>query len=192
MWYRLLDDFQLALITLLGACAVIDITPFAVCRFVIGDLLVGVIDSPIAACVAAAVLYAWRSGDTRRTGTTGSIVIATTLGRPGLFWAYPTFPSSHFLVDRRNATVATAAVLVMLGVRGEAFASMLQMVLFLDTAAIVSLFATVFAQRAESQRLQLETLATRDPLTGAPNRRAMEQELQIALERQRRDPRAVG
>jgi predicted signal transduction protein with EAL and GGDEF domain len=164
MWYRLLDDFQLALITLLGACAVIDITPFAVCRFVIGDLLVGVIAS----------------------------ANATILGRPGLFWAYPTFPSSHFLVDRRNATVATAAVLVMLGVRGEAFASMLQMVLFLDTAAIVSLFATVFAQRAESQRLQLETLATRDPLTGAPNRRAMEQELQIALERQRRDPRAVG
>jgi len=47
---------------------------------------------------------------------------------------------------------------------------------------VVSLFAFTFAARTETQRVRLESLATRDPLTGTENRRAMEEELLLAVE----------
>jgi diguanylate cyclase (GGDEF)-like protein len=196
---RLRSDFRLALITLFGLCGVAGITPFALYRFATGNLVVGAIDSAIVACIGSAVVYAWRTGDTSRSGmflvivnTVGSAVIAMMLGMPGLFWMYPTFLSNYFLVDRRKAVMATAIALMVVALHGKAFASTLEMVLFVVTASIVSLFAFIFAQRAEMQRQRLETLARHDPLTGAQNRRAMEQELQIALERHRRDATSCG
>lgn len=199
LWHRLRSDFRLALITLFGLCGVIGITPFAIYRFAIGNLLVGVIDSVIVACIGGAVVYAWRTGNVERTGmflvtvnTVGSSAIAMMLGMPGLFWMYPTFLSNYFLVDRRKAVVATVIALAVVVGHGKAFASVLEMMLFAVTASIVSLFAFIFAQRTETQRQMLEALATHDPLTGAQNRRAMEQELQIALERHRRDATSCG
>lgn len=199
MWYRLRNDFQLALITLFGACGVVGIMPFAIYRFAIGNVVMGVINTLIVACITSAVVYAWRSGDMRRTGlflvgvnTTGCIVSATLLGMPGLFWMYPAIVANHLLADRRKAAVASALALSVLVLHGKAFTSTLQMVLFVVTASVTTLFAFIFAHRTESQRLRLEELATLDPLTGVQNRRAMEQELQIALERHRRNGATCG
>jgi diguanylate cyclase (GGDEF)-like protein len=199
MWQRLRGDFRLALITLFGLCGVAGITPFVVYRFAIGHVLVGVIDAVIVCCIGSAVIYAWRTGNTSRSGmflvgvnTTGSVVIATMLGMPGLFWMYPAFLSNYFLVERHKAVVATVLALVVLTLHRKAFASTLEMVLFVVSSSVVSLFAFIFAQRTETQRQTLEALATHDPLTGAQNRRAMEQELQIALERHRRDGTSCG
>jgi len=199
MWHRLRSDFRLALITLFGLCGVIGITPFALYRFWIGNLVIGVIDSMIVACIGSAVAYAWRTGNTGRAGmflmgvnTTGSVAVATMLGMPGLFWMYPAFLSNYFLVDRHKAVVATAVALLVVSVHGKAFSSTLEMVLFIVTASIASLFAFIFAQRTDTQRQSLEALASHDPLTGAQNRRAMEHELQIALQRHRRDGTSCG
>lgn len=199
MLYRLRTDFQLTIITLFGAFTVFPILPFAIYRFLTGQVLVSIIDTTLALSISVAVVYAWRSGDTRKSGlflvfvnTVGATLIAAILGTPGLFWLYPTLLANFFLADRRLAFLFSSLALLVLAVHGKSFESTLQMLMFLITAVLVSLFAFIFAARTETQRLQLEVLATRDPLTGVDNRRAMERELQMAIETHKRNQTAFG
>ena len=199
MLYRLRTDFQLTIITMFGGCAVFGILPFAVYRFLSGNPIAGVVDTFLVLSISGAVVYAWRTGDTKRPGiflatvnTSGSVLVAAILGVPGLLWMYTTLLANFFIVSRRLATILTAASLAILALHGKAFQSRSQMVSFLATASLVSLFAFIFAYRTETQRLQLEALATHDPLTGLHNRRAMEQELQIAIEVHKRNHVSFG
>jgi diguanylate cyclase (GGDEF)-like protein len=190
MLSRFSTDFQLAIITLFGVLAAVGIAPFAVYRFVTGSFWIGVLDAGIVLCILGAVLYAWRSGNTRGAGlllacvnTAGTVAAAALLGYPGLFWAYPTLLANYLLVDRMKAVAATAIALTALVVLGKGFDSPLQTILFVVTATIVSLFAFIFAYRAELQRRQLEAMAAVDSLTGANNRRILDDELQMAVEK---------
>jgi diguanylate cyclase len=199
MWARLTKDFQLAIITLFGALAAVGITPFAVYRFATGSLLIGFVDAAIVAGILAAVVYAWRTGDTRRSGlalmtvNTSGVVLATALlGYPGLFWSFPALFANYMLVDRAKAVAASALAITTILLLGKGLASPLQSILFAVTAAIASLFAYIFAHRAEMQRQQLEAAAAIDALTGAHNRRVLDDELQIAVQRYARDGAAAA
>lgn len=199
MFYRLRTDFQLAIITLFGACAVFGILPLAVYRLVSGQVLVGVLDVLLVTAITGGVVYAWRSGDTRRCGlalvfvtTLGATAVAMLLGVDGVFWIYPTAMANFFLVGRRLAVGLTLAALLALVIHGGAFQSVAQSFSFLLSAAVVSLFAFIFAARTDTQRVQLESLATRDWLTGANNRQAMEHELQMAVHANLRSPATYG
>lgn len=199
MLHRLRTDFQLTIITLFGACAALGILPFAVYRFLAGELVVGIVDTAMVLSTLAAVAYAWRSGDTRRTGiflagfnTAGALAVAAILGDAGRHWMYVVLLANFFLVGRGLAAIFTAVALALLALYGKDFKTALEMVSFLVTASLVSLFAFIFAARSESQRLQLESLATRDFLTGIDNRQAMERELRIAVETHKRSRTAFG
>ena len=189
MLNRLRTDFQLALISLFGACAVFGILPLAVYRFLSGQLMVGIVDTAMVSLIAAGVVYAWRTGETRRPGlvvvvatTVGAVTVSILLGVEGLFWVYAMILANFFLVGRRLAVSLTAVALFGLVVQGAAFDGLAQSISFLLSASVVSLFAFTFAARTETQRMRLESLATRDPLTGTDNRRAMEVELLLAVE----------
>lgn len=68
LWYRLRNDFPLAIITLIGICAVFGITPFSIYRFATGNLMAGMIDLGMVLIIAGAVVHAWYSGNTRFAG----------------------------------------------------------------------------------------------------------------------------
>lgn len=200
MWARLTKDFQLAIITLFGVLAAVGIAPFAAYRFLTGSLLIGVVDAAIVAAILSAVVYAWRTGDNRRAGlflmvvNTSGVVLATALlGYPGLFWSFPALFANYMLVDRSKAVAASALALTAIVAIGKGLDTPLQAILFAVTASIASLFAYIFAHRAEVQRRQLEAAAAIDSLTGAQNRRVLDDELQIAVQRFDRDgaPAAV-
>lgn len=184
---RLRTDFRLSIITLLGASAVLGITPFAFFRFYTGDLLSGFIDSAILVGVVALVAYAWISGNTDRVGLFmalflcgGATLVASMQADVRIFWLYPTLVSSFFLTAPAIAAIINTAAIVMLVSINTAFTSTQQMWSFIATSMVVSACAFAFARRTESQRLQLERLATFDPLTGVRNRRVMNEELDTA------------
>jgi len=66
------------------------------------------------------------------------------------------------------------------------------MISFLVTGLIASLFTYIFAYRTNTQRDQLQAMAILDPLTGARNRRAMNDELRIAVSTHRRHGSSHG
>lgn len=188
MLHRLRNDFRLSIITLLGACAIFGITPFAIWRFIRGDLIIGVIDTLIVAGVTSAVIYTWRTGDTLRTGfalvlviCSGGIAVATLAGEAGLFWLYPAFICTFFLTLTWVAAAANLSAVAFLIIHGAAFASTEQMLSFVTTAIVVSACACAFALRNEGQHQRLEQLAIRDPLTGVKNRRSMDEEINKAI-----------
>lgn len=187
MLYRLRTDFRLSIITLLGASAILGITPFAVMRFMQGNVLAGLVDSSILLGILGAVVYAWITGDTRRSGLasaviacSGAVAVGIVVGEPGLFWLYPCLVTTFFLVSPRTAVFLNISSVLTLMVHGGAFRSDVQMWSFSAPAFVVSACAYVFAHRNHDQRERLEHLATIDPLTGIKNRRSMDQELGLA------------
>lgn len=201
---RLRNDFQLSIITLMSLFGIMGISPYAVYRLAQGNYLVGAADTVIVLSTVIAVLHAWRTGDTVKPGiylaiifSVGSTLIAINLGVNGLFWIYPLILFNFFMVSPGKAMLATALVLAALAshaliVPGTVFESHYQMVSFLVTGLMASALSCIFAYRTRSQRDQLQALAIQDPLTGARNRRAMNEELKIAASSHRRHGTSQG
>jgi diguanylate cyclase (GGDEF)-like protein len=188
MLHRLRNNFRLSIITMLGVSAILGITPFAVYRFVNGDVLEGVVDLAVMLSLSTFMIYAWVTGDTRRSGfcmalfaCSGGVAVAFLLDTIGLFWLYPCFVTSFFLTSPRVAVFINFGTLVVLMYFDIGFESAEYMLSFSTTVVVVSACAYIFALRNETQRMRLEQLATLDPLTGVKNRRAMDEELKAAV-----------
>ena len=177
---------------------VIGISPYAVYRLAQGNYVVGVADVIIVLSAISTTIYAWRTGDTVKPGIYASLIlsaaatlIAIRLGVNGLFWIYPLFLFNFFMVSPGKALSATVMVMIglvgyTLTVPGTVFESHYQMISFLVTSMTASVLTFIFASRTRNQRDKLQLLSVQDPLTGARNRRAMNEELQIASASQRR------
>ena len=184
MLERLRSDFKLSIIVLCGTGSALAILPFAAYRFARGDLLIAWIDVGMSAFILAAAAHAWRSGTTRLAGVAMSVVITAGLallagstGHLAILWSYVLLLANFFIAPRLWALVANTLFVSVLLLRNGVFASDYEAVTYAVTAALVSLFAFIFAWRTGMQHQRLEALASHDPLTGAGNRRLMEAEL---------------
>ncbi len=195
---RLRSDFQLSIITLMCLLGITGISPYAVYRLAQGNYVVGIADVIIVLSAITTTLYAWRTGDTVKPGIFASIILSAAatlitirLGVNGLFWIYPLILFNFFMVSPGKALSATVMVMIglvgyALAMPGTVFESHYQMISFLVTSMTASVLTFIFASRTRNQRDKLQLLSVQDPLTGARNRRAMNEELQIASASQRR------
>jgi diguanylate cyclase (GGDEF)-like protein len=199
MLARLRSDFRFAVMSLFAGCAALGIFPFGLYRFSQGQWQAGVMDTVITLLIVLPVLHAWRSG--RNGGaalfqvaviSVSCVVASQLLGRNGMLWSYCTLLASFFLVDRRIALGANLFVVVGVSLLPAGFPDGTERVTFVVTGSLVSLYAFIFAYRADLQRQQLEALASHDPLTGAGNRRLMESELDEAVRQFERRPRPMA
>jgi diguanylate cyclase (GGDEF)-like protein len=197
---RIRTDFRLPVLALLGGSAAIGIIPFVWYRFSHGQLAAGVADIGIASILVGVVVYAWRGGSIDLAAricviasSIGCIGVSYLAGLAGVLWSYPLVLGTFLLVAPRMASIVSAvsvSLIAAVGVYKGILAPGLPVLVFLATAGIVGVFSLLFAERARLQQARLEVLATRDPLTGAHNRRAMNRELQLAVEaRARHDAR---
>lgn len=195
---RLRQDFRLSIITVFGSCAVFAIAPFAVLRFVQGQWLAGVVDTLIVLALSGTTVYAWRGGNLDAAGlfiaisnSIGALLIMVLLGITGVYWLFPALLANFFMVRPRFAAGIAFAAILVAQLPPSAFASLGQRLTITVTLALVALFAFIFAQRTALQQRMLEELATLDPLTGARNRRAMDEEVAIAILAHQRSGRPV-
>lgn len=190
MFNRVKADFQLTIVLLYGFFSAAIITPFAVYRFMSGKFNVGLLDASLVVIIGCMVAYGWRYGKTERTGKflvviggIGALMSSEMLGVVGVFWMYVAIVANFFLTKNlRFATIFTISILILLAITGKSFDNGPQMWSFLATSSLISLLSYIIAKQYRVQHERLQYLATVDPLTGAYNRRQMEQEMHFAVE----------
>lgn len=184
MLERLKGDFDLAIISFFGGCAAFGILPFALYRLLAGERLLALVDGLIVAAILSTMVYAWVTNDTRRAGllmasvsTLGAAAIALLFAPQGLLWVYVVVATNFFLAKRSFAAALSTLLVLAVLTSANTGASGLEQMTFLVTTTLVGTCAFVYAMRAETQREQLELLASRDPLTNTGSRRQMEVDL---------------
>ncbi len=188
---RMHDNFRLAVLLSCGLLAVPVILPFAIFRFARGEFAAGLIDLGLVITMVWINTHAWRTGSTHGPGrvmmvvnTIGCLAVTHLVdGLTGIFWAYTAVLMNFFMTDRLPAAVASVVVIAGVALLGPDAMTAAQLLSFIATGCLVSLYAYVFALRSSRQAGRLADLAQRDPLTGIGNRRLMERDLAETVER---------
>jgi diguanylate cyclase (GGDEF)-like protein len=190
---RLRTDFRFAVVSLFSVVAIAGVLPFSIYRFASGNSIAGAVDLGIVLSILGGAVHAWRGGDVARVGlliviacTGGCVTIGALTGLPGLLWTYPVLLANYLLVSPGRALVVSILAVGLSVLLDRGLHAGMLMTTYATTASVVSAFSYIFAHRTERQRARLQALATRDPLTGAYNRRAMDHELALAVEAHRR------
>lgn len=191
MWKKLLADLQLSILMLVGGMSTVIIAAFSVYRFHNGNVKVGALDAAISLVMIGTLLYAWRSAsNAERAGrfmvlvhAAGAIASSELLGVTGAFWMYLAIVVNCFITTNlRYATAANILMLLVIAFLGHGFDSTAQQLSFLATSGLLTLFSYIIAERLSDQQAILKRQACIDPLTGALNRRRMEEEMHLAIE----------
>jgi len=183
---RLKTDFRLAIISLFGLCTMLGILPMAVYRYLDGDWQTGTGDLVLVSFIGILVAYAWISG--RVSLVARLLALTVTLGYLGLvafgnisvMWAFPIFAAGFLLADRVFASVSALVTLAVTSALAGRFDGPVELWSFITTGILVSIFGFIFATRTQMQQRSLAEIASRDPLTGAGNRRALRHALDEA------------
>lgn len=192
---RLRNDFQLSMLMMFGACTVLGILPFVLIRLANGEPAKALLNLGIVLAICAAPAYAWRSGRVQRAAlvmglvnTACCIAVALAFDRQGLLWSYLVIVTNYFLVPRRWAMGLSILMIGSVLAQPAMFINAVETASFSATALLLSVFSYISAYRNERQQAALQSLATRDPLTGAGNRRLMEEDLSTAIIANQRKP----
>ncbi|GAC22283.1 GGDEF domain-containing protein [Paraglaciecola arctica] len=190
---QLQERYQLSLLLLLGTIAVLGVFPFAVIRYLDGNLTASIIDMALVLGLIVLVAYAYYSKKIRLVGAIlaifingGAVVIAIANGINSFLWVYPVFASTFILVKPIEAFCINVVAGISLVAMAEIF-DIISMDSFIVTILILSISAFVYANHSLKQFRLLETLNTVDALTGAFNRRAMSTDMQAALSNSERN-----
>ena len=194
MLQRLKDNFHLSMITLVGGIASCTLLPYALYRLATGSYLVALVDLLMITVSTVSVWMAWRTGDTEKPGFLmavvfcfGAVLVCLKLGQDVLFWIYPLMVFIFFLVAPIKALLllllmVSAIVSLHFVEQSSIFNNSFQLLAFITTTVITSIFAYIFAYRTHLQRQELRHLATTDPLTGAATRHSLTDELTEAIQ----------
>jgi diguanylate cyclase (GGDEF)-like protein len=169
---------------ILSAAGALGVLPFAIRRFMEGEWLAGVIDAILIIGFLALGAYVFRTRRVRLASITLAVlavggVLATVYlnGPQQVFWVFPALVGVFYLIRLREAIacalITVFALIPPMLAAGDPF----QTTTALITIVITSVLAVAFSMITNRQRSQLLQLATKDPLTGAGNRRALDSKL---------------
>ncbi|WP_110707454.1 GGDEF domain-containing protein [Salinicola sp. CR57] len=187
---RLKQDFVLRVISLLGACETLTLLPFSIYRFTQGSFEKGIFDGISLLLILCIVGYSWYSNDSQR----GGLILAATsalfagittnvLGLVGVFWSFPMMLTNFFLTDARRAlmiNVIMSAVMIPILLQ---FSQPEGIFSFIASSFTANSCAYLYARRSDLQQKTLTRLATYDDMTGARNRRSLDESLAHARDR---------
>ena len=169
---------------ILSGAFALGITPFAVMRFMKGEWLVGVVDVVIILAVVALGTLVYRTRQVRFVSiATSALCIGGVLstvylnGPQQVLWAYPAVMAIFYLVKPREGIFFSLALIAALIPKLLPEENVFQTTTILITIVVMISFAYAFSVVTNRQRGLLIGLATKDPLTGAGNRRALENKM---------------
>ncbi len=176
--------FRGALRLRLGLLGIAMLSAIALLRYSNGQTAVAAVNVAWALALAGALAWGHRVRNSSGVGTfmaaasvACSLARIHLLGEDGAAWLFPILLGTFAVTDRVHATViagiGVAYASVLLASMGDAEMAA-SMSVSLSLTCLVALVASTHVQ---SLRLRLEQLASRDALTGAGNRRALDDAL---------------
>jgi diguanylate cyclase len=186
-------------ILLQGFLGVVAILPFALWRIFTGDHDQGFVDLFIVSSMVIVGFYVLSTGRYRLSGfiftltyALGMVLSVHVKGTELLFWAYPVTLACFFTVRVLEAGAISLFCLILVLWIIKDQQPLEVSVRFAVTYLLVALFAFIFARRVNRDRVRLSEEATQDPLTGAGNRRALDDEIEAVVQQQRKMPTEVA
>ncbi len=187
------DRIAIYLPILLSVIGAVGIAPFAVLRFINGEYIVAVLDAVLVVGLLGLGTMVYRTRKIRFASVAISIlcglgVLSTVylIGIQQLYWAYPAAIVAFYLMKPREAVILTLVLIVALAPRLLQMGSGIQPAVFTITMIVMATFAYAFAVITNRQQSLLVGMATKDPLTGAGNRRALESKLEGLVAKRKR------
>jgi diguanylate cyclase (GGDEF)-like protein len=171
------------ILSISGASALC-IAPFFLIRVIYAEWSIALLDLFAVLSTLGLFVYVYRTSETLFARwilsflciaiVTGTIVLK---GSQQLVWLYPAIISIFFLLKPQMAALIASAVVVFLGFVLWPQLTDIFFAQYVFSTLITLLFSYAFADRMLRQQFLLKELSIKDPLTGAKNRRAMEEAL---------------
>jgi diguanylate cyclase (GGDEF)-like protein len=178
--YVITHQFNARVQSVMAICSILIIVPFLLYYAVVGNLPVA------AALLVMLIACCYTTWDIRRRGSQTSTVhlMATVLsavmitlvylaGSPASFWLFPMVVANFAILPIRSAVLLNiAAITVTLPVLLQDPTIALR---FFPSVLLVNLFLAIFASQLRQRTEQVNQLLLEDTLTGAGNRRALDE-----------------
>lgn len=179
---------------ILSAAGGFGVLPFMILRFMQGAWIAAIVDTVIVLGFLCLGIYVYRTRKVRFASIAISVfciagVLTTVyvIGPHQAYWVYPGLMAVFYLLRPREAlffaVVTVAALLPRLLGQVDSHST----TTILITIVVMSSFAFAFSIITSRQREQLVALATKDPLTGAGNRRHFDNKLIEIVNTKRRN-----
>lgn len=169
---------------ILSAAGALGVAPFAVMRWMNQDWIIAAVDTIIVVGFIFLGVYVYRTRRVRATSIAiailsvgGTILTVYLRGPQQVYWAFPALMASFYLLKPREAVALTLTMTAFLMPQLLRVADTFTATTVTITILVTTAFAYAFSVINNRQQRQLVRQATRDPLTGAGNRRALEQKL---------------
>lgn len=168
----------------LSTVAVLGVLPFAFIRVANGDWMMAGVDTIIIVGFTFLGFSVLRPRRVRFASLAISILcvvgVLTTVyirGEEQIFWAYPALLATFYLAKPGEAVlISSLTIIALVPALVPKMGGIMATTTFV-TLISTSVFAYAFAFLSRGQRDQLLQLARKDPLTGAGNRRALDEKL---------------
>ena len=184
---------------ILSAAGALGVAPFAVMRWMNGDWLIAVIDTVIVAGFIILGTFVYRSRRVRVASVAisllavgGTLMTVYARGPEQAMWAFPSLMVSFYLLKAREAILLTGIMVAAIAPRLIMELSTFRASTTLITIVVTTAFAYAFSVINNRQQARLMELATKDPLTGVGNRRALETRLSEIVAKFKRNPDPIS
>ncbi|MEM1264098.1 MAG: GGDEF domain-containing protein [Pseudomonadota bacterium] len=171
---------------MLASAGIIFISPLVVVRALDGDYVIAAIDAIL---VSGEITIAWaiyQRGAVRAGSVALAIFCALALigviyakGIDVIFWAYPVIVAAFFLMKPKEAAALTVLMVLAIAPVLVTSLSVVSGIAIGSSFFVTIVVAGAFAALTLEQRRLLEQMTMIDPLTGAGNRRALNEALTV-------------
>jgi diguanylate cyclase (GGDEF)-like protein len=166
--------------------AVISIFPFAIYRFMQHQYTVAAVEVIVITAMAALGLFVWKTRQTKVSGIILSVITLASIvglnymiGSSIIYWAYPFIITVYFLNPLKVASFLVICIELALLPLLLMENSIIEVANFIVTFLITQVFSHIISTRIRDQHDRLQSLIDHDDLTGALNRRSLDDRLDL-------------